>query len=353
MRTYRLTAVVFLLVLLFTSSTHAQTARLQVIHNSADVAAKSVDIYLNDKLLLNDFMFRQAAPFIDAPAGTEFTIGVAPANSSSANDALAKFKFTLEAGQTYVAIANGVLDTTKYAANPDMKKEAFTIFVKPMAREKAMDMEKVEFFVLHGATDAPAVDIYARGAGKLVSNAAYGDMTDYLAVGAGKYTLDITPANNPGTVVASFDADLSGLKGGSAVVFASGFLDSTKNQNGAAFGVLAALANGTVVKLPVAGTSTTDVENKKTGMLDYRIEQNYPNPFNPSTIISYSIPKEEFVSIKIYNVLGKEVASLVNQKMTAGSHTVAFNAEGYAAGTYIYSIKAGNYADARKMSFIK
>ncbi len=74
---------------------NAQTARLQVIHNAADPAADSVDIYLNGSLLLNNFKFRAATPFIDAPAGTPINIGVAPASSNSAADTIKNFRVTL------------------------------------------------------------------------------------------------------------------------------------------------------------------------------------------------------------------------------------------------------------------
>ncbi len=70
-------------------------SRLQVIHNSADVAAENVDIYLNGDLLLDDFAFRTATPFIDAPADVELNIGVAPGNSSSVDDTLANFNANL------------------------------------------------------------------------------------------------------------------------------------------------------------------------------------------------------------------------------------------------------------------
>ena len=103
---------------------------------------------------------------------------------------------------------------------------------------------------MHGATDAPAVDVIARDVATLVDNAAYTDMTDYIPVPAASYILDVTPAEDNRTIVASFTADLSGLAGGSAVVFASGFLDPAANQNGEAFGIYAALANGTVVAFP-------------------------------------------------------------------------------------------------------
>ncbi|MBN1543714.1 DUF4397 domain-containing protein, partial [candidate division KSB1 bacterium] len=98
-----------------------QNARLQVIHNAADPNAQAVDVYLEGTLLLDDFAFRTATPFIDAPAGTPINVGIAPGNSTSAADTLVNFTLTLTAGETYVAVANGVLNPAAFAANPDGK----------------------------------------------------------------------------------------------------------------------------------------------------------------------------------------------------------------------------------------
>lgn len=84
-KNYRLTILTLFMASLIS---FAQTARVQVIHNSADLAAQTVDVYLNDDLLLDDFMFRTASPFIDAPAGVQLSIEVAPINSTSSADAI-------------------------------------------------------------------------------------------------------------------------------------------------------------------------------------------------------------------------------------------------------------------------
>ena len=83
--------------------------RLQVIHNSP---TPNVDIYVNGDLLLDNFVYRTATPFIDVPAGVDLTVGVAPANSSSANDAIANFDYNLADGGTYVIIASGIVGGT-------------------------------------------------------------------------------------------------------------------------------------------------------------------------------------------------------------------------------------------------
>ncbi|HKB86521.1 MAG TPA: T9SS type A sorting domain-containing protein [Ignavibacteriaceae bacterium] len=86
---------------------------------------------------------------------------------------------------------------------------------------------------------------------------------------------------------------------------------------------------------------------------DYSLSQNYPNPFNPSTMIKYSIPEKSHITIKIYNVLGSEVAVLVNEEKPAGSYEVNFNAADLSSGVYYYTISAGNFNETRKMILLK
>jgi hypothetical protein len=87
--------------------------------------------------------------------------------------------------------------------------------------------------------------------------------------------------------------------------------------------------------------------------LIYALGQNYPNPFNPTTQIDYSLPKQTFVTISVFNLLGQEVATLVNSLKPAGVHEVTFNASDLPSGIYYYRIKAGDYTDARKMMLVK
>jgi hypothetical protein len=331
-----------------------ELARLQVIHNSAEVAADPVDIYVNGNLLLDNFGFRQATPFIDVQAGVDLNVGVAPGNSTSVSDTLANFLFNLENGGTYVAIANGVLNPNSYAANPDGRSTAFTIFVNTLARESATS-SNVDFFVLHGSTDAPTVDVIARGVATLVDDVAYGDITDYISVPPAAYTLDLTLADGT-TLVQSYVADLSGLDGGSAVVFASGFLNPAANQNGEAFGIFFALADGTVGEFPTGTTSVENISPEVPG--SFTLEQNYPNPFNPSTKIRFSLSEEAKVQIKVYNILGMEVAEIVNATKPVGLFEADFNANGLSSGVYIYKIDAVKndrtlFTQAKRMLLLK
>ncbi len=85
----------------------------------------------------------------------------------------------------------------------------------------------------------------------------------------------------------------------------------------------------------------------------FTLFQNYPNPFNPSTVIRYSLQENEFVQLKIFDLLGREIATLVNKKQAPGNYSVQFNAENLPSGAYIYTLKAGNYFGTRKMSLVK
>jgi len=86
---------------------------------------------------------------------------------------------------------------------------------------------------------------------------------------------------------------------------------------------------------------------------DFALDQNYPNPFNPSTTISFAIPAKSFVTLKVYNVLGKEVANLVNGEFESGRHSVDFNASDLASGVYYYTVSAGSYTSTKKMILMK
>ena len=85
----------------------------------------------------------------------------------------------------------------------------------------------------------------------------------------------------------------------------------------------------------------------------FNLYQNYPNPFNPSTTISFSIPTSEFITIKVFDVLGKEVATLVNEEKSAGSYEVEFKASQLSSGIYLYKIRAGSFVETKKMILLR
>ena len=87
--------------------------------------------------------------------------------------------------------------------------------------------------------------------------------------------------------------------------------------------------------------------------LNLILQQNYPNPFNPTTMIKYSIPGKSFVTLKVYDILGNEIATLVNGEKPAGHYSVRFNSKGLASGIYLYKMEAGDFISTKKLIILK
>ena len=102
------------------------------------------------------------------------------------------------------------------------------------------------------------------------------------------------------------------------------------------------------------GTVASVQSNSGNGIAgSFRLMQNYPNPFNPTTIISYQLPVNGFVTLKVYDALGREVETLINEHQTAGNHSVTFNADRLSSGVYFCKLQAGAYHDVRKLVLLK
>mgnify|MGYP006236698087 FL=1 len=194
-------------------------------------------VYVDGALAVEDFTYRSATPVLEL--GTSFTVGIAPADG----EVIAEFPFDLMDGGEYVVMATGLLgdETTPF----DLAATATTF---------GADAGNVGLEVYHGSTDAPAVDVLADGA-VLLSNLAYGSFSGYTQVPAADYVIGVAPTG--GESIADFSASLSGLGGGSAVVFASGFLAGGADDP--AFGLFAALNDGSVLALPTYVPPSHDV----------------------------------------------------------------------------------------------
>ena len=103
------------------------------------------------------------------------------------------------------------------------------------------------------------------------------------------------------------------------------------------------------LSLPVGIEETDPIMNP----VSFDLSQNYPNPFNPSTIIKYAVPEESTVSIKVFDLIGREVATLVDDVKQPGTYEIIFKAEKYASGVYIYQMISGNFVQVKKMSLLK
>lgn len=306
-------------------------ARLQVIHNSADAAAATVDVYFNGALLIDDFAFRTASAYIDVPAEVENEIAIAPGNSLSVMDALVTIPTTFTANETYVAIANGIISTSGYTP-----ATAFSLDVYDMGQETSNVAGNTDVLVFHGSTDAPTVDVaeVGVGAGTIVDDAAYGDFAGYLELANADYILEVQDMGGT-TTVASYSAPLQtlGLADLGIVVVASGFLDPAMNSNGPAFGLWVALpAGGDLVELPTAFLSI----DKET--FDFSV---FPNPAND--IIQVTGLEANGI-YEIIDLTGKVVSTSTIQDQQ--SIDISFLAE----GTYLMKLTVNNQVSVTKIN---
>jgi len=223
-----------------------------------------------------------------------------------------------------------------------------------MGREQADSLGFTDVLVFHGATDAPTVDVVevGVGAGTIVDDISFGEYAGYLPLPTADYRLDVRDMTGM-TTVATYEAPLStlGLQDSALVVFASGFLNPANNSNGPAFGLWVALANGTVVPLPEVVTSIDEFGSSIP--TKYSLEQNYPNPFNPSTKIRFALPKSGNVTLKVFDISGQVVATLVNGNLQAGEFEYTLDGSNLSSGIYFYRIQAENFNSVRQMILIK
>ncbi len=174
--------------------------------------------------------------------------------------------------------------------------------------------------------------------------------------------VSFTDSNN-GTVVGQYGTILRTTDGGTTWTSQSSgpterlnavsFIDS---DNGTVVGQY-----GTILRTTNGGVSFVKEEEIEEIPTDYTLSQNYPNPFNPSTSIQYAVSSRQFVSLKVYDLLGREIATIVNEEKPAGNYEVSFDAANLTSGIYLYKIQSGDpssgsgqsYTDVKKMILLR
>ncbi len=321
-------------------------AQIQVIHNSADAAAATVDVYLGSDLVLNNFAFRTASSFLEVPAGVEIEVSIAPANSTSVGDAIATFPYSLTSGEKYIIVANGIVSPTGYSpATP------FDLYVYPMGQDEAIVSTNTDVLVFHGSTDAPTVSVWETSGtpAELFNDFSYGNFEGYLQLPTADYIVEVR--DNAGTTpVAAYQAPLAtlNLDGQALVVLASGFFNPANNSGGEAFGLWAALTTGgDLVELPSA--SLTGVE-ENASIIGLNI---YPNPAQSVLNINFSTEETSDVTVNVINVNGSLVQSTSLNNVNAGNRVMTISTEDLAAGIYNLNVVTSAGIETRNFVVVK
>lgn len=314
------------------------TARVKIIHNSADAAAEVVDIYVNagDEPAIDDLTFRNATGFLDLPAGVDLEIGIAPGSSTGPDDIIDGLSATLNLvdGETYIVVANGIVSASGYNPVRDFSLDVFA-----GARESASEAGNTDVLVFHGCTDAPVVDVaeLAVPAGTVVNDLAYGSFAGYLELGTSDYALQVQ--TSAGAPVATYSAPLStlGLDGAAITVVASGFLDPANNSNGPGFGLWVALADeGPLVELPLI--LNVGVEES----LNAANLNAWPNPAVNELNLSVEAAATSRLAATVLDLTGRRVLDVPAAALVAGENRIRIDLNAVPNGAYVLRLADGN-----------
>lgn len=169
---------------------------------------------------------------------------------------------------------------------------------------------------------------------KTANGFVFGSVANSASANAGVYK-----TTNNGVNWTVMNSGLSSNASVSSLLVSGDYLFAGSNYDG-------------IFRIPLSPITSTGNQGSEI-IKDYYLGQNFPNPFNPNTKISFSIPTSGFVSLKVYDVLGKEIYTLVNEIKTAGNHSVNFNASNLTSGIYFYKLETGNFSKTMRMILIK
>lgn len=307
---------------------------------------------LADALIFDNLGFRESAELPSLPHLEPFSLQLYDVEDPNTPTAIFD-SLVVSSENPQALILFGLHDTTAYAPNP----EGYAI------RENALLLDlpilsniphEVRAVFVHSVTDAPTVELVAANGGTLATNLNYGAASQPLSLAAGAYTVDLLRSSDK-QKLGTYTFDVSNKANGYVVITLSGFLNPAANQNGPA------IALG-VYEIKLAPLTAVE-EQGGFAPVSFELLQNYPNPFwsgatsrsagNPTTGIQFSVSSERWVSLKVYDVLGKEVATLVDEKKPAGHYHVVFDAKNLPSGIYFYRLRAGDFAATRKMLLVR
>ena len=312
-----------------------ETANLQIIHNSP---YKVIDIYVDGEISLTQIPYRSSTGQVKLP--TKSVLGIAPTGQAM----IAELAMDLDQSESYVITAFGIVGDNNKPFN----------LLSSSLTQNATNEDNVTIKLMHGVTDAPAVDIYANGS-LVFENISYGTYSNYVNVEADNYTIDVK-AHGDDNTVASFDAPLNTYGGRSGVVVASGFLSPAEQDS--AFALILATPNGETLQLTPVKTDLSIQNEKSIIISDIYSISNYPNPFNPFTSINYSLAKGSNIKIVIYDILGNVVKEVYSGFETPGKKSINWNATNFkgetvSTGIYFYEIKSNRFRVVKSMMYLK
>jgi hypothetical protein len=317
---------------------YVPSALVQFIHNSGDAAAAVVDVWLDQNLLIDNFVYRHATPFTYIPANTQITLAVCTSDSQDPSNPLYSQGYTLTEDAAYTMVASGIISPEGY---DPLQPFAITAYADALLEASVESNTDVVLF--HNVTDGPTVDISEPSAGTLADNLSYGMQYGYVELPTANYLFDVTD-DAGATLIARFSAPLSDLNlGGEALsVLMSGFIDPSVNNNGPEFGLLAVKTDGTAYML----TNITGIDDSPVNASTVSI---YPNPATSQVSVSFELTSKDNVTVEVIDLTGKVVKSVTLGVRDSGNYNEKIGVNDLSSGLYMINIRTANGNISRKL----
>jgi hypothetical protein len=321
---FYITIVLLLFVGHFASATPVENkATVQIIHNSPDTSLHTIDLYLNNNLLISNLHFREATKYFSTISNTSLKLQIARSPSTSAAESFRTLYCTVEKDKNAAILMQGVDDTLSYSPNPNGKSIELSLLVLENINLQPIANNESSIRIANGCTDVANSNLVAKDVAPLLADMTFGTSSPKEILMPAIFYDFLLLEPNTQEIIRSFPANLTDLGGQSVVLFFSGFHNPKQNCNGKQLGLFGAKKDGTIIDFQ-SSTSITSSEIFSSKYMFHQTTRQFT--------IASEFPQNE--SITIYNYSGQEVySSLLDHQQ------VEISLGNFSHGIYFVSIK--------------
>lgn len=289
----------------------------------------SAQIKIGDSTLVQNLGFRQATAFLDFPYDSILDISFIPINNAALYTVILN-DVHLQADSTYICFLNGVGDINKYDANPDGLPIGLNLQLVAIANPTSINEDSVGLYILHGATDMPSVDIQNSGSFFIQKNIAYNNLSKKIDREATIGNINILSAGGS-LLLSTFNTKFDTVGGQNVVIFFSGFLSPTINQNGPNFSAFVAFQDGKVFEL----RNVTSIKNIQSIVSEIKL---FPNPVKNFLNVSFQVQNGTILGMEIIDINGRIVDKKPFTFVPTGKYRESFGLNNLPFGLYFLKI---------------
>ena len=317
------------IVCCFAITVNAGNSKIQFINNSADSSFISAQVKIGESVMVQSLGFRKATAFLDFPYDSILDITFTP-QFNAANYTTTLDDFDFQPDSTYICFLNGVGDISKYDANPEGLPIGLKIQISTIPSPTTVNEDSIGLFVMHGTTDMPSVDMQNSGSGFILKNLAYNSLSNRIDREATIGNINVLSAGGS-LLLSTFNTKFDTIGGQNVVIFFSGFLSTTANQDGANFSAFAAFQDGKVFEL----RNVTLVKNLQSIVSEIKL---FPNPVKNTLNIGFQVQKGTILSMEIMDIGGRVIDSKPFTFIPSGKFRDSFDFNNLPSGLYFLKI---------------